>query len=411
MLIGFHVPGENRAMEKTEKPVDRETLYNEVWTEPVTVVAPRYGLSDVGLAKICRALAIPLPSRGYWAKVKAGRVMGRVPLPKLKTPGPVPTGLVKLPAEKAAVRQAARQSAAKIRKETPPLLPPEESQPSAAHPLVRATAKRLKQRDGWPQDTLLRSAPKEVLHLSVTRDSLERALGITDALIKALLQRGFDVEIDGERGVTTLKCIETGTALEFALTEYVRRTRHEITPAEERARKRYWERSRRDSSISFPHVPMYDYTPTGVLTIQIGRWPSRNWKDTQKTQLEKRLGEVVGGIVALAQETHAKEVEEARRKEAHRRAVERYEFLTKRRADEIERLKEVEASASDWERAKRLRAFADAVEAQARLAGKLSPEYVEWLAWTRAKADWLDPCILVCDPILDAPEPKRPGYW
>ena len=72
-------------MEKTDKPVDRETLYNEVWTDPVTVVAPRYGLSDVGLAKICRALAIPLPSRGYWAKVKAGRVMGRAPLPKLKT--------------------------------------------------------------------------------------------------------------------------------------------------------------------------------------------------------------------------------------------------------------------------------------------------------------------------------------
>ena len=398
-------------MEKTDKPVDRETLYNEVWTDPVTVVAPRYGLSDVGLAKICRALAIPLPSRGYWAKVKAGRVMGRAPLPKLKTPGPVPTGLVKLPPEKAAVRQAARQSAAKIRKETPPLPPLEESQPSAGHPLVRAAAKRLKQRDGWPPDTLLRSAPKEVLNLSVTRDALDRALGLTDALIKALIQRGFDVDVDGERGVTTLKYIETGTRLEFALTEYIRRTRHEITPAEERARKRYWERSRWDNSVSFPHVPMYDYTPTGALTIQIGRWPSRNWKDTPKTQLEKRLGEVVGGIVALAQETHAKEVEEARRKEAHRRAVERYEFLTKRRADEVERFKEVEARATDWERAMRLRAFADAVEAQAKLAGELSSEYVEWLAWTRAKADWLDPLIQVSDPILDAPEPKRPGYW
>lgn len=28
-----------------------------------------------------------------------------------------------------------------------------------------------------------------------------------------------------------------------------------------------------------------------------------------------------------------------------------------------------------------------------------------------AKADWLDPLIQVSDPILDAPEPKRPGYW
>lgn len=58
-------------METADRSVDRETLYNEVWTEPVSVVAPRYGLSDVGLAKICRSLAIPLPSRGYWAKVKA----------------------------------------------------------------------------------------------------------------------------------------------------------------------------------------------------------------------------------------------------------------------------------------------------------------------------------------------------
>lgn len=83
-------------MENTDKPVDRETLYNEVWSEPVTVVAPRYGLSDVGLAKICRALAIPLPSRGYWAKVKAGRIMSRAPLPKLRRQSIESTGPARL---------------------------------------------------------------------------------------------------------------------------------------------------------------------------------------------------------------------------------------------------------------------------------------------------------------------------
>jgi len=30
--------------------VGRETLYEEVWADPVTVVAKRYGLPDVGLA-------------------------------------------------------------------------------------------------------------------------------------------------------------------------------------------------------------------------------------------------------------------------------------------------------------------------------------------------------------------------
>jgi len=40
----------------------------------------------------------------------------------------------------------------------------------------------------------------------------------------------------------------------------------------------------------------------------------------------------------------------------------------------------------------------------------LSAEQSEWLAWARAKADWLNPLVKVSDPILDAPEPNKPGY-
>jgi hypothetical protein len=397
-------------MEDTEKPIDRDALYNEVWSEPVSVVGPRYGLSDVGLAKICRALAIPIPSRGYWAKVKAGRIMSRAPLPKLKQPGPVSTGLVKLTPEQSSVREAARKSAARARKETPPMPSPEEAT-SLEHPLVRAASKRLRQRDGWSENSLLRSAPKEVLNISVTRTALDRALRIVDALFKTLAKQGIGVELDCERGVTQLKWLEAGTTLVFTLAEYVRRTRHEITPAEERARKRYWERSLRDSSEPFPHILQYDYTPTGILTIQVGRWPSRSWKDTPRTQLEQRLGEVTGGILGLAQETYAKEQQQARREDAHRQAVANYEYLIKRRDNEIECFKKLEAQATNLERATRLRAFADAAEAMALKDGGVSKERSDWLSWARAKADWLDPFIQVSDPILDAPEPKMPSYW
>lgn len=42
-------------MRRQGTPVSREALYEEVWTDAVTVVAPRLGLSDVGLVKcICR---------------------------------------------------------------------------------------------------------------------------------------------------------------------------------------------------------------------------------------------------------------------------------------------------------------------------------------------------------------------
>ncbi|MCR6665753.1 MAG: hypothetical protein NVV69_07035 [Methyloversatilis sp.] len=397
-------------MSETEKPVDRETLYNEVWTEPMVVVAPRYGLSDVGLAKICRSLAIPIPSRGYWAKVKAGRIMRRVPLPELKSSGSVPTGLVKLPMEQLTGRETASKTAARVRKDTASLPLPEDA--SAPHPLVLAASRRLRRRDGWPEDPPLRSAPKEVLHLSVTIGTLDRALAIADSLVKVLIKHGFAFEIDAENGLTLIKSLETGTTMAFSLTEYVPRAQHVLTPAEEQAQKRYWNRSRLDSSISYPKIPRYDFRPTGILTIQVGRWPSRSWKDTPKTQLELRLGEVAGGIVKLAQETHAREQEEARRNEAHRRAVAQYEFLTKRRADEIRRFEQLETEVSNWERAARLRAYADLVEQRAKAQAQISGELDAWLAWVRAKADWLDPLVLVSDPILDAPEPKRPpGYW
>ena len=59
---------------------DRAQLLAEVWTEPLTVVARRYGLSDVGLAKLCTRLNIPRPAQGYWAKRAAGKSVPVAPV-------------------------------------------------------------------------------------------------------------------------------------------------------------------------------------------------------------------------------------------------------------------------------------------------------------------------------------------
>ena len=64
----------------------REDLHKLVWTAPVSEIASRMGISDVGLAKACRRAEIPLPVRGYWAKVGAGYSPSVDPLP------PAPTG-------------------------------------------------------------------------------------------------------------------------------------------------------------------------------------------------------------------------------------------------------------------------------------------------------------------------------
>ncbi|MBU5439812.1 hypothetical protein KQI42_17485 [Tissierella sp. MSJ-40] len=58
---------------------EREKLFNEVWEEPLTTVAKRYGVSDNGLRKRCIKLQIPLPPNGYWAKLKAGKTVPEKP--------------------------------------------------------------------------------------------------------------------------------------------------------------------------------------------------------------------------------------------------------------------------------------------------------------------------------------------
>ena len=39
-----------------------------VWEEALSKLAPKLGLSDVGLRKICKRHNIPLPPQGYWAR-------------------------------------------------------------------------------------------------------------------------------------------------------------------------------------------------------------------------------------------------------------------------------------------------------------------------------------------------------
>ena len=61
----------------------RQELYDLVWSQPIAKLAETYGVTDVGLAKACRRAGIPVPHRGYWAKLSAGQ--------KVEKPGLIPT--------------------------------------------------------------------------------------------------------------------------------------------------------------------------------------------------------------------------------------------------------------------------------------------------------------------------------
>jgi hypothetical protein len=66
---------------KSLNQLGREELYDLVWTEALALLAPKLGISDVGLKKRCESLGIPTPGRGYWARLAAGKGVKREPLP------------------------------------------------------------------------------------------------------------------------------------------------------------------------------------------------------------------------------------------------------------------------------------------------------------------------------------------
>jgi hypothetical protein len=63
------------------KQFSRQELYDLVWSTAMTTLAKQFGMSDVGLRKICVKHEIPTPPAGYWAKLQFGKKVKKIPLP------------------------------------------------------------------------------------------------------------------------------------------------------------------------------------------------------------------------------------------------------------------------------------------------------------------------------------------
>jgi len=64
-----------------EHRYSRQDFFALMWSKPIKDIAPEFGISDVALAKFCRKHEIPLPGRGYWAKLKAEKPVMTFALP------------------------------------------------------------------------------------------------------------------------------------------------------------------------------------------------------------------------------------------------------------------------------------------------------------------------------------------
>lgn len=367
----------------------REALYKMVWERPVLAVAKEIGISDVALAKACRRAGIPLPSRGHWAIIKAGRAIKTPPLPTRNAgqPAVLHFSVLENPPPKARIVDAPAE---------PPVEVP--TQLNKPHPLVadlKAAAKGKKEDKG-----VLPLNYHKVLRVRTSTSQLQRALFLLDTLIKQFQERGYKVRISEEREETELVLKEG--VISFRLDERTKQTPPPPPPPRPAGRRgeHYYE----------PWRPAYILVGTGDLTLEFGKYRLRDcrhvWKDRASKPLEAQLHEIMAALPSWEAVLRTRRLEEEERAANAQEAEKRR--IAAARLDAIERQQRSRLvnNLRSWEHAERLRNFLAAAEPTA----SESIEGRQWLEWAQEQVRLLDPIQSDAAKVIDL-EVKLDSYF
>lgn len=279
-------------------------------------------------------------------------------------------------------------------------LPPTAERSTELHPWVVLTQACL-ERTKPGEDGLLRPDKIKRLNVSVSKESIQRAMLIWDRILKAVEASKFRIRMEKEAPCRTIVTV-VGEELNITLKEKSARTEHKPTPAE----KREMDRNR-----FFHDVPKWDYKPTGILVLSVDH-EKRNehkWTDGKK-RIEHRLTSFADVLVDVA-----KDIKEsrARAEEWHRSWVEedrRRQEAARLQAEENRRIEQLDRQAAAWRLACSIRGFIDAVREEAtRRSGTIGAggPVDRWIQWAERHATSIDPVASVVATLI--PTPTAPG--
>lgn len=344
----------------------REELYALVWEKPISHLAKRYGLSGVGLRKVCVRYDIPTPPLGYWQKVAHGKRVRKPPLPPLGDDMSNEIRLAAVSARNLPTTVSSAHEAARERELKPDLkivVPAE--RPARLHEFAVALSKVLRGLR-TDQDGFVTWLPGYHPTVRLGRSSIDRALILVDTVARALADRGGGIAVKGN----DLELEFDQEVFKLRLYETTSKSQHSPTSEELSRQAEYDERSRRHPSIYPPDHRswrVWDYVPSGRFVLEltnpnayhwrgdrtIGRWYDRGGKP-----VEGQLSEVMVELAtaaALTKHWRAELAEraklEAEEKDRQRREQARLERIKRRRqflitlSDDHDQLRRVEALA------------------------------------------------------------------
>lgn len=338
--------------------VYRNKLYDQVWKEPMSRLAMRYNISDVGLAKVCRKLNVPVPPRGYWAKVQRGQKLAKPELPKLTKGIPETATISPLVSRSRELPEAVRLQRSF---EADPAHRIVVNSDRRLHPLVQATKTALSAHHQSGSSTV-------PLNIRVSGGIRDRALLLMSTMIYALEERGFSAESAGEKCGSAL--IVKGERLEFSLEEQTKRVN--VLPSE---KKHSWESD-------------YRFDPTGKLTFRIQEYGAgghrKSWSDGERRSLEEQLNDIIPKLVDISLILREERLEQKRR-------WAQIEEESRLRRLAQSRWARLQQDQQNWESAFHLRTLVEKVSEMASSEERNKTEIERWLKWANRVLATLDP--------------------
>lgn len=320
-------------------------------------LAPQFGISDVGLAKLCRRNGIPLPPRGYWAKRQFGKRVRRPPLPPpiegqrdelIIEASPPRDSLVDLPPEIAAAVEAERNA-------TAPIVVPQSPKP---HPIIASWERARQPSYGPPNFTPATEA---------------RRRRIASVLLRELEKRGAKIKPNGGH---KFEITIFGQTIETTLAEKLTQVKLPLTADD---LKYSWHREKGFKT---------ELRPSGLLRLRFENYfdspVRREWLETEEKRLEGRLREVIVALFfATAAERKAAEAFAERERQRFEEEQRRWE-IEERRREERERVVALIEEVDAWAQARRLREYVETAK---------DSRDDEWVNWARSVADVIDPTL------------------
>ena len=370
---------------------NREKLYEEVWAKPVVQVAVQYGVSDVAIHKICKSLNVPVPPRGYWARLRAGEKIIKTPLPVAKGITEK-TGLKTFEGSKVPI--APQQTLAFLTEDERQkvLYVAEQIQVSdeniKLHNKIRIYQSKVKEwnkNDRKPEGAQrsFRNYTNRPPFLAgvISDETLPRVYQILDALYRQIEILGGSVSDD-------LSLTIRNEHVSLEIFEAQDEVKHEITRQEAQELIVYEDAIRHNKWASKPNIRKYDYRFNGKLRICIRQ--NRYFRDSEKERVESRLGDM---LIELYEESEVvrknrEAYEEAKRKEAEEKRLREERKI--RYNEEVDKTIALTNIAQDYDTACKIRAYINALEPKVDMNDEKTAEFIDW---AKKKADWFDPTV------------------